>query len=51
MMITFFNFVFYSRWENSKENHHFNLEHISKIAIALNVVISEILMGNDTKST
>ena len=32
---------FYSKCENSKDNHHFNLEHIYKIATALNVEISE----------
>jgi len=42
--------AFYSRCENSKNNHHFNLEHIYKIAVALDVDINEIFMGIDTKS-
>lgn len=32
---------FYSKCENLKDNHHFNLEHIYKIAVALNVDITE----------
>lgn len=39
---------FYSKCENLKENHHFNLEHIYKIAIALNVDILEFFKGVDT---
>lgn len=40
---------FYSKCENSKDNHHFNLEHIYKIAIALNVDITEFF--KDIKTT
>lgn len=40
---------FYSKCENSKDNHHFNLEHIYKIAIALNVDIVEFF--KDIKTT
>jgi len=32
---------FFSKCENSKDNHHFNLEHIYKIAVVLNVDITE----------
>lgn len=42
--------AFYSRCENSKDNHHFNLEHIYKIAVALDVDIHEIFEGIATKS-
>ena len=41
--------AFYSRCENSKDNHHFNLEHIYKIAVALDVDIHEIFEGIATK--
>lgn len=41
--------AFYSRCENSKDNHHFNLEHIYKIAVALEVDIQEIFEGISTK--
>lgn len=40
---------FYSKCENSKDNHHFNLEHIYKIAIVLNVDIVEFF--KDIKTT
>ena len=33
---------FYSKCENLKDNHHFNLEHIYKIATILNVDICEL---------
>ena len=36
---------FFSKCENSKDNHHFNLEHIYKIAIILDVDISEFFKG------
>jgi len=36
---------FYSKCENSKNNHHFNLEHIYKIALILNVEIAELFKG------
>lgn len=39
---------FYSKCENLKENHHFNLEHIYKIAVALNVDILEFFDGIET---
>lgn len=39
---------FYSKCENLKDNHHFNLEHIYKIAVALNVDISEFFNGINT---
>lgn len=39
---------FYSKCENSKDNHHFNLEHIYKIAIALNVDITEFFKDINT---
>ena len=40
---------FYSKCENSKNNHHFNLEHIYKIATALNIDIIEFF--KDIKTT
>ncbi len=40
--------AFYSRCENLKDNHHFNLEHLYKIAIALNVDIKEFFEGINT---
>ena len=40
---------FYSKCENSKDNHHFNLEHIYKIATILNVDICELF--KDIKTT
>ena len=40
---------FYSKCENSKDNHHFNLEHIYKIAVVLNVDITEFF--KDIKTT
>lgn len=41
--------AFYSRCENCKDNHHFNLEHIFKIATILNVDICELFKGIETK--
>ena len=41
---------FYSKCENSKDNHHFNLEHIYKIAVVLNVDINEFFKGIKTIS-
>jgi transcriptional regulator with XRE-family HTH domain len=35
--------------ENFKDNHHFNIEHLYKIAIALNVDISEFFKDIKTK--
>ena len=32
---------FYSKCENSKDNHHFNLKHLYKISQSLNVDIKE----------
>lgn len=40
---------FYSKCENSKDEHHFNLEHIYKIAVVLNVDIVEFF--KDIKTT
>jgi len=40
---------FYSKCENSKDNHHFNLEHIYKIATALNIDICELFKEIKTK--
>ncbi|RLA80125.1 MAG: XRE family transcriptional regulator [Epsilonproteobacteria bacterium] len=40
---------FISRCENYKDNHHFNIEHLYKIAIALNVDINEFF--KDIKTT
>lgn len=40
---------FYSKCENSKDNHHFNLEHIYKIAVVLNIDITELF--KDIKTT
>ena len=40
--------AFYSRCENFKDNHHFNLEHLYKIAIALNVDIKDFFEGIET---
>lgn len=42
--------AFYSRCENFKDNHHFNLEHLYKIALVLNVDINEFFVGIETKS-
>jgi len=41
---------FYSKCENSKDNHHFNLEHIYKIAVVLNVDIKEFFINIKTIS-
>lgn len=40
--------AFYSRCENFKDNHHFNMEHLYKIAIALNVDIKDFFDGINT---
>jgi putative transcriptional regulator len=40
--------AFYSRCENFKDNHHFNMEHIFKIALILNVNINEFFKGIET---
>ena len=40
---------FYSKCENLKDNHHFNMEHIYKIAVILNVDICEFF--EDIKTT
>ena len=40
--------AFYSRCENLKDNHHFNMEHLYKIAIALNVDIKDFFEGINT---
>ena len=42
--------AFYSRCENCKDNHHFNLEHIYKIASVLDIEICELFEGVKTKS-
>ncbi|MCV6606590.1 MAG: helix-turn-helix transcriptional regulator [Campylobacterales bacterium] len=39
---------FYSKCENSKNNHHFNLEHLYKIAVALDIDIIELFQGIKT---
>jgi len=36
---------FYSKCENAKDNHHFNLEHLLKISKVLNVDINEFFEG------
>jgi len=36
---------FYSKCENSKDNHHFNLEHLLKISKVLNVDINKFFEG------
>lgn len=41
--------AFYSRCENFKDNHHFNLEHIYKIAVVLDIDICELF--KDIKTT
>ena len=41
--------AFYSRCENFKDNHHFNMEHIFKIAIILNVDIKDFFQGIEIK--
>lgn len=40
--------AFYSRCENAKDNHHFNLEHLYKIATILNVEICELFKNIET---
>ena len=40
--------AFYSRCENFKDNHHFNMGHIFKIAPILNVDIKEFFEGIET---
>ena len=36
---------FYSKCENSKDNHHFNLEHLLKISKVLNVDVNDFFEG------
>jgi transcriptional regulator with XRE-family HTH domain len=38
--------AFYSNCENSKNNKHFNLEHLHKIAKALKIDICQLLTSN-----
>lgn len=40
--------AFYSRCENFKDNHHFNMEHLFRIAIILNVDVKEFFKGIET---
>ncbi len=40
---------FISRCENFKDNHHFNIEHLYKIATTLNVDICEFFKDIKTK--
>ena len=42
--------VFYSNAENSKQNKHFNLEHIIKIAHVLDIDIKDFFEGIKTLS-
>ena len=42
--------AFYSRCENFKDNHHFNMEHLFRIAIILNVDINEFFKGVNTSN-
>ena len=39
---------FYSKCENAKDNHHFNLEHLLKISKVLEVDINEFFEGIET---
>lgn len=39
---------FYSKCENAKENHHFNLEHLIKISKILGVRMHEFFEGIET---
>ena len=39
---------FYSKCENAKDNHHFNLEHLLKISKVLGVDINEFFEGIET---
>ena len=39
---------FYSKCENAKNNHHFNLEHLLKISRVLGVNINEFFEGIPT---
>lgn len=41
--------TFFGKAEILAENKHFNLEHLYKIAIALNVDINEFFIGIETK--
>lgn len=34
---------FYSKCENSKDNHHFNLEHLYKISRSLDIPLEELI--------
>lgn len=40
---------FISRCENFKDNHHFNIEHLYKIAVSLNIDICELFKDIKTK--
>ena len=40
---------FYSKCENAKDNHHFNLEHLLEISKVLNVDINDFFEGIETK--
>jgi transcriptional regulator with XRE-family HTH domain len=37
---------FYSKCENAKDNHHFNLEHLYKISRSLDVNIEDLIKVN-----
>ena len=39
---------FYSKCENSKDNHHFNLEHLLEISKVLNIDINDFFVGIET---
>jgi len=39
---------FYSKCENAKDNHHFNLEHLIKISKVLKVNINDFFEGIET---
>ena len=41
---------FYSKCENAKDNHHFNLEHLLKISKVLEVDINDFFEGIEMKS-
>ena len=43
--------AFYSRCENFKDNHHFNMEHLFKIAIILDVDIRDFFEGINIQDT
>lgn len=37
---------FYSKCENSKDNHHFNLEHLYKISKSLDIPLEDLIKQN-----